>query len=165
MLPIIAGIISSLISGGLPKVAQAVVDNGVEYVESKLGIKLEPGMNQEKLQQISQEAIKHEEFCITQENANTADARDMNEHIQESANASWLAKNTAYLIDFCIILATIILSAFAFFVGVPPDNKEIIYTALGSLFTLTGTTVNFHRGTSSSSRAKDNVISELQKKV
>jgi hypothetical protein len=41
-----------------------------------------------------------------------------------------------------------------FIIGVPEQNKSMAFTALGSLWTLTGTVVNFHRGSSAGSKAK-----------
>lgn len=158
MLPIIASIVSSLISGGLPLVAKAVVEKGTEYVEEKLGVSLKPEMTQEELQKISEAAMKHEEFLISEGYKDVADARDMNEHIQESSSSSTLAKNAAYILDFMIIGSAIVLAFVAFFVGVPDGNKELIYTLLGSLWTYSGVVINFHRGTSSSSHKKDDFI-------
>lgn len=86
--------------------------------------------------------------------ANTADARDMNSKIQESANAAWLAKNAAYILDFAIVSATIIMTWIVFFKGVPTQNKEIAYMAIGSLITMCGTVLNFHRGSSAGSKSK-----------
>lgn len=161
MLPLILqGIISSLLTGGLPGVAKAVIDKGQEYVEEKLGVSLKPEMSSEELAKIRQEALKHEEFKIEQENKNTDSARKMNVEIQSTEHASWLAKNTAYLIDFTILGATVFLCFLVFIVGIPAGNTEIAYTALGSLLTLTGTTVNFHRGTSSGSQAKTNLLAK-----
>ena len=42
MAPIIASIVSGLISNGLPKIADAVIEKGVDYVEQKLGVTLKP---------------------------------------------------------------------------------------------------------------------------
>ena len=158
MLPILAGIVTTLIQNNLPKLAQAVADKGVDYVENKLGVKLEPEMSPEKIAEIQAKAQQHEEFMTEQANANTADARDMNTKVQESQNASWLAKNAAYIMDFMVIIATIALSCFAYFVGVPDVNKELVYMALGSLITMTGTILNFHRGSSASSQTKTNAL-------
>lgn len=87
-------------------------------------------------------------------NANTDSARDMNAKVQESSNASWLAKNTAYALDVGIVSATIFLAWFAFIKGVPDANKELVYMALGSLITMSGTILNFHRGSSQGSKDK-----------
>lgn len=163
MLPILAGIISSLISNNLPKVAQAVADKGVEYVQEKLGVDLTPDMTPDQIEKIKEAAMKHEEFVIEQDNANVNSARTMNSDIQKSESASTLAKNAAYFLDFIIIGATVIVSWLAFFKGVPVENKELVYMGLGSLYTLTGTIINFHRGTSHSSRMKDDAISGMLK--
>jgi len=100
-----------------------------------------------KLAQIDLETLK-----VNQ--ANTADARAMNVKVQESTNASWLAKNTAYTLDLGIVTATIFLAWFAFMKGVPEANKELVYMALGSLITMCGTVLNFHRGSSQGSKDK-----------
>ena len=85
-------------------------------------------------------------------NANTDSARKMNTAVQESANASNLAKNAAYILDFLVVGATMFLSWFAFVKGVPEGNKELVYMALGSLLTMCGTVINFHRGSSQGSK-------------
>ena len=158
MLPIIAGIVSSLISNNLPGVAQGVVDKGIDYVEEKLGMKLKPDMSPEEIQKVSEAAMKHEEFLITEAYKDVANAREMNGKIQESGSSSTLAKNAAYILDFMIIGSAIVLAFISFFVGVPDGNKELIYTLLGSLCTDSGVVINFHRGTSSSSHKKDDFI-------
>lgn len=138
--------------------AQKVLDNGLEFVEDKLGMKLKPDMSPEEIQKVSEAAMKHEEFLISEGYKDVADARDMNEHIQESSSSSTLAKNAAYILDFMIIGSAIVLAFIAFFVGVPDGNKELVYTLLGSLWTYSGVVINFHRGTSSSSHKKDDFI-------
>ena len=95
-------------------------------------------------------------------NANTDSARDMNAKVQESSNASWLAKNTAYALDIGIVAATIFLAWFAFMKGVPEANKELVYMALGSLITMCGTVLNFHRGSSQGSKDKGSEIQKLK---
>jgi hypothetical protein len=119
MLPLIAGIVSSLLANNLPRMAQAVVDKGLDYVEEKTGIKLEPDMSAEKIAELKLAAMKHDEFLEEQHNKNTASARDMNARVQESSFASTLAKNAAYILDFIIVSAAVIVSWLAFFKGVP----------------------------------------------
>ena len=97
-------------------------------------------------------------------NANTDSARDMNAKVQESTNASWLAKNTAYALDIGIVAATIFLAWFAFIKGVPEANKELVYMALGSLITMSGTVLNFHRGSSQGSKDKATEIQSMKDK-
>jgi len=94
---------------------------------------------------------------------NTSNARDMNSKIQESANAAWLAKNAAYILDFAIVSATILMTWIVFFKGVPTENKEIAYMAIGSLITMCGTVLNFHRGSSAGSKSKTEEIMRFAK--
>lgn len=96
-------------------------------------------------------------------NANTDSARKMNAAVQESANASWMAKNIAYTIDIIIVGATLLMTWFLFIKGVPPENKELAYMAFGSLLTLCGTVVNFHRGSSQGSKDKAAEIDKLKR--
>lgn len=106
--------------------------------------------------------MANETKLVELENANTDSARKMNAEIQESANASWLAKNTAYALDVGIVSATIFLAWFAFIKGVPEANKELVYMALGSLITMSGTILNFHRGSSQGSKDKGADIQKLK---
>lgn len=165
MIPILSGIITTLLSNNLPKLADAVVNKGLEYVEDKIGIKLEPQMSPEKILEITQRANEHEEFLVKEANANTDSARKMNASIQTSENSSKLAQNAAYILDFIIVAAAITVSWLAFFKGVPVENKELVYMGIGSLWTMAGTIVNFHRGTSSSNKTKDDAINKLSSRV
>jgi hypothetical protein len=86
--------------------------------------------------------------------ANTADARKMNSDIQNSTAASWMSKNIAYCIDIAIVTSTVGLTALLMTSSVPQENKELALMAFGSLVTLCGTVVNFHRGSSQGSKDK-----------
>ena len=113
------------------------------------------------------DAIKLKELDLKElelHNANTDSARKMNAQIQSSEHASSLAKNAAYIIDFAIVGATIFMTWFLFFKGVPEANKELAYMAFGSLLTLSGTVVNFHRGSSQGSKDKAEEVKALKGK-
>lgn len=177
MLPVIlAPILAKLAENGLNLIADAVTAKGKEFVEDKLGVNIEKSVQSEEgLLKLKQAEMDHQEFLIeagirqkAQEleeiklaDANTADARNQNVKIQESANASRLAKNAAYILDFVIVIATLIMAYTILFQSVPAANKEIFYTAFGSLLTLCGTIINFHRGTSARSAGKDDLIHSL----
>lgn len=92
------------------------------------------------------------------------DARRANVEIQTSSEASWLAKNLAYIIDLAIVLSTIVLAMLLYYKRIPVENKEIAYSLLGLLFAQLVTVINFHRGTSKSSSDKQLQINELLKK-
>ncbi len=121
-----------------------------------------------KLQANPELALKLREIDLREleaNHANTDSARKMNAQIQESGNAAWLAKNVAYILDMVIIGATLLLTYLLFFKGVPEANKELAYSAFGSLITLCGTVVNFHRGSSQGSKDKAAEIQALKGKA
>ena len=153
-------LLGNLLKGIAPTLATAVLgpfgSAAISSIASKLGIAdnveavtkaLADPATAAKLQELELEFYKLDM-------ANTADARNMNSKIQESTSASWLAKNSAYILDFSIVGATIIMTWIVFFKGVPTQNKEIAYMAIGSLITMCGTVLNFHRGSSAGSKAK-----------
>lgn len=172
MLPIVGALVSS----GLGLLADAVKAKGKEFIEEKLGVDLETSVKTEEgLFKLKQLEVSHEEFLIEAairkkeqeleeiriDNANTDSARDQNTRIQESEHATKLAKNAAYYLDFIIVGSTIILATILAFKAIPAENKEYAMMALGSLITLCGTIINFHRGTSHSSRQKDETLHKL----
>lgn len=171
MIPLIlAPILTELAKNGLNILAGAITAKGKDVIEEKLGVDIESALTSEEgIFKLKQLEVDHEEFLITaaQEEAklnleNTKDARNMNVKIQESGNASFLAKNAAYYLDFLIVIATLIMGYILFFVEIPEKNMQLLYMAFGSLITMCGTILNFHRGTSNSSKEKDSVIKMLQ---
>ena len=104
------------------------------------------------------------EFVTISNNQNTANARDNNSKIQESANASNLAKNTPYILDFFIVIATFSLGLLLFLTPIPEQNKDILNILFGTLLGLSVTVVNYHRGSSNGSAAKSELINKLQGK-
>lgn len=171
MIPLIlAPILTELAKNGLNILAGAITAKGKDVIEEKLGVDIESALTSEEgIFKLKQLEVDHEEFLIeaAQKKAeldleNTKSARDMNTRIQESQNASNLAKNAAYYLDFLIVVATLIMGYILFFVEIPEENMQLLYMAFGSLITMCGTILNFHRGTSNSSKEKDSVIKMLQ---
>ena len=104
------------------------------------------------------------EFVTISNNQYTANARDNNSKIQESANASNLAKNTPYILDFFIVIATFSLGLLLFLTPIPEQNKDILNILFGTLLGLSVTVVNYHRGSSNGSATKSELINKLQGK-
>lgn len=162
MIPILGAIVSQLAGAGLQTVADAVQQKGKEYVEEKLGIELKPNMSTDDLAKVKERAMQHQEFMAELDFKNTDSARQMNTRIQESVNASKLSKNIAYYLDIGIVSGTFILAWLAFVKQVPTENKELVYMALGSLLTMTGQVINFHRGSSQGSKDKNEIMKGLK---
>jgi hypothetical protein len=161
--------LADLLKTVAPRLATAVVGPmggmAVKMIAEKLGVDPTEAAVEAHLQANPQDAVKLAEIKLEElkaDHANTADARKMNAEIQNSATSSFLAKNTAYIIDFIIVGATIIMTWMIFFKGVPDANKELAYMAFGSLLTLCGTVVNFHRGSSQGSKDKGDEVKNLK---
>lgn len=179
MIPLLAAaaapLVKELMAKGLTAIAGAVANKGKEFVEEKLGVKLEDEITTEKalaLKQIELDreedlrawALENRKLDIEEmkiEQANTADARAMNSRIQESDKTTRFVKEAAYYLDFFIIGATFLMAGMLIFKGVPEGNRDFFFTAFGSLLTLCATIVNFHRGTSARSQSKDATIAAL----
>jgi len=157
MAPLLAGIISSLISNNLPKVAQAVVDKGLDYVEDKTGIKLEPDMSAEKIAELKLAAQKHEEFKIEQVNKNTADARDMQKVALQQEDI--FSKRFVYYLTTLWSIVTIIYIYMITFMDIPLGNVRYADTVLGFLLgTVIATIMNYFLGSSKGSADKNDLI-------
>ena len=124
--------------------------------------------NQLEIMKIDFEKYKEEnrakEFVTIQDNQNTSNARDNNARIQESSNASNLAKNTPYILDFFIVISTFALGLLLFLTPIPEQNKDILNILFGTLLGLSVTVVNYHRGSSNGSASKSEIINKLKDK-
>lgn len=163
MAPLLAGIVSSLIQNNLPKVAQAVVDKGLDYVQEKTGIELKPDMSQEEVKALRESAMKHEEFMVEQANKNTADARAM--------QVAALQQDDKFSKRFVMYLATFwSLTAVAYiflitFTNIPELNIRFADTILGFLLgTVVATILNFFLGSSAGSKEKTEALAAELKK-
>lgn len=177
MIPlIVAPFLAKLAESGLNLIFNAVNAKGKDIVEKTLGIDLEKTVQTEEgLFKLKQLELDHEEFLISAaqkqaevnlnvyklEVENTSSAREMNTRIQESSASSKLAREAPYYLDFIVVGATLILASLLIFVGVPLINEKLVYMAFGSLVTLCGTIINFHRGSSSSSVRKEEQINSM----
>lgn len=108
----------------------------------------------QKLQLDSNERLESKRL----DTQDTANSRDTTVKIQESKDASWLAKNTAYILDFTIILATIALGVMLFFVIIPEANMNIANIMFGAMLGYCATIIGWHRGSSKSSADKNQLL-------
>lgn len=154
MAPLIAGIVSTLISNNLPRVAQAVVDKGLDYVQEKTGVEIKPDMTPEEIAALRDRAMQHAEFRIEQDHKNTADARSM--HKAALSQDDRLAKRfVIYLTMFWSVVSAAYIAAITFGT-IPESNVRYADTILGFLLgTVVAVMLNFWLGSSDSSRKKD----------
>ena len=163
MLPMIAGIVSSLIQNNLPKVAQAVVDKGLDYVQEKTGVELKPDMSQDEIKALREAAMKHDEFMVEQANKNTADARAM--QVAALNQSDLFSKRfVMYLASFWSVTAVTYIF-FITFSQIPELNIRFADTILGFLLgTVVATILNFFLGSSASSKEKTEALTAGLKK-
>jgi hypothetical protein len=156
MLPIIASIVSGLISNGLPKVADAVIEKGVDYVQDKMGIQLKPEgeATKEDYAKIQAEANKHEEFMAENDLKNMQGARAMQEKAMDSDDP--LVRRFVYFfIGFWSVLSASYIG-FITFGEIPESNIRFADTILGFVLgTMVASMFQFLLGSSLGSRNKD----------
>jgi hypothetical protein len=156
MLPIIASIVSGLIANNMHKVADAVIDKGVDYVQDKMGIQLKPEgeATKEDYAKWNAEAAKHEEFMAEMDLKNMEGARDMQLKAMESDDP--LVRRFVYffIAGWSILSATYI--GCITFIDIPDDNARFADTILGFVLgTMVASMFQFLLGSSLGSRAKD----------
>lgn len=153
----IPALLAPLLSQGLSLIGNAVLAKGKDWVEDKTGVKLDQPLSAEDTLKLRQYEMDHEEellkLRIEDKRLDLADvqgARDMNTRINESANASWLSKNVPAILALVVIVVGFIL------LGTTKDAD--VRTAVVGLMTLV---LGFYFGSTSSSRAKDDIIKSL----
>jgi hypothetical protein len=156
MLPMIASIVSGLIQNNMHKVADAVMDKGVDYVEQKMGIKLKPEgeATKEDYAKWNAEAAKHEEFMAEMDLKNMQGARDMQLKAMDSDDP--LVRRFVYffIAGWSVLSATYI--GFITFGEIPESNIRFADTILGFVLgTMVASMFQFLLGSSLGSRSKD----------
>ncbi|RZT96636.1 hypothetical protein EV201_1277 [Ancylomarina subtilis] len=130
--------LGNLLGGDLLTKAKDIIDECFTSEEEKNNFVLE--LEKQKLEG---KTIDLEYISLQIEDVKSA--REANVKIQQSENASWLAKNTPYIIDISLNIIFCASIVFAFIT----EDKELILFCLGMLTARFGDVVGFHRGSSS----------------
>lgn len=153
----IPALIAPLLAQGLNLIGNAVLAKGKDWVEEKTGVSLDQPLSAEDTLRLRQYEMEHEEellrLRVEDKRLDLADiqsARDMNTRINESASATWLAKNVPAILALVVVVVGFIL------LGTTKDAD--VRTAVVGLMTLV---LGFYFGSSSSSKTKDEVIKSL----
>src|SRR5512137_2819087 len=156
MLPIVMSIVNGLIANNMPKVADAVVEKGVDYVQDKMGITLKPEheATKEDYEKWNAEAAKHEEFMAELDEKSRQRATDMQLKAMESDDPL-VRRFIYYFIGWWSLFSTIIIPCMIW-LPIPDTNQRFADVAQGAIF---GTMVTgmfaFLLGSSQGSRNKD----------
>ena len=156
MLPAVMSIVSGLIANNMPKVADAVIEKGVDYVQDKMGITLKPEheATKEDYEKWNAEAAKHEEFMAELDEKSRQRATEMQMKAMESDDP--LVRRFIYFfIGWWSVFSSIIIPCMIW-LPIPENNQRFADVAQGAIF---GTMVTgmfaFLLGSSQGSRAKD----------
>ena len=159
MLPIVAGIVANLINNGMHKVADQVVEQGVDAVQSKLGMELKPEgeATPEYNAKLQEEANRHSEFMAELDEKSTQRATDM--YLKDESTRKF-SQNYAWFLSVCSFLYFAAVS----FMPVDNRNRDFINIILGFLI---GTAVNslirfFYGSSNKSQEAVDQKQKEQQ---
>jgi hypothetical protein len=156
MLPIVASIVSGLIQNNMHKVADAVMDKGVDYVQNKLGIELKPegDATKEDYAKWNAEAAKHEEFMAELDEKSRQRATDMQLKAMDSDDP-FVRRFLYYFIALWSVFAVIFIPCLIW-MQIPESNIRFADTILGYVL---GTVITgmfaFLLGSSQGSRNKD----------
>ena len=159
MLPIVAGIVANLINNGMHKVADQVIEKGVDAVQEKLGIELKPEgeATPEYNDKLKAEAMKHAEFMAELDEKSTQRATDMymkDEGTRKFSQAyAWFITAVSFLYFFMVS-----------FMPIENRNRDFINIILGFLI---GTAVNslirfFYGSSNKSQEAVDQKMKDMK---
>ena len=139
MLPVLASIVSGLISNGLPKVADAVMEKGVDYVQDKLGVELKPEgqATKEDYAKIQEEANRHSEFMAELDEKSAQRATDM--HMVAMQSSDPVVRRHVYYYSWFITVVSFVYFFMVSFMPVENRNRDFINIILGFLI---GTAIN-----------------------
>lgn len=156
MLPAVMSIVSGLIANNMHKVADAVVEKGVDYVQDKMGITLKPEheATKEDYEKWNAEAAKHEEFMAELDEKSRQRATDMQMKAMDSDDP-FVRRFLYYFIMLWSTFSVIFIPCLIW-VPIPENNTRFADTILGYVL---GTVITgmfaFLLGSSQGSRNKD----------
>jgi hypothetical protein len=157
MLPVIASIVSGLIQNNMHKVADAVMDKGVDYVEQKMGIKLKPEgeLTESDVKSLQEAAMKHEEFMAEIDAKDRDSARNREIEIATSDKAPYINKVVTPYLALGVVGLSFVLFSILIFVEVKPEAKDILIYILGVLSAAVTQILSYYFGSSQGSKDKD----------
>ena len=148
MLPIVAGIVANLINNGMHKVADQVIEKGVDAVQAKLGIELKPEgeATPEYNAKLQEEANRHSEFMAELDEKSTQRATDM--YMQDDSTKRF-TQQYAWFLSIVTFAYFFIVS----FVNIENKNRDFVNIILGFLIgTALNSLIRFFYGSSNKSQ-------------
>lgn len=165
MNPLVMSIVSGLLDKGLPKVADAVIDKGVDYVQDKLGVNLKPEgeLTDADVATLKERAMQHQEFMAEQQVKEMGNARQREIELATNAAVPPIVKIVTPVLALGVVGLSFILFAILIFVDVKPEAKDILIYILGALSAAVTQILSYYFGSSLGSKEKDTKIAEALK--
>jgi hypothetical protein len=148
MLPIVAGIVANLIENGMHKVADQVVEKGVDAVQEKLGMELKPQgeATPEYNAKLQEEANRHSEFMAELDEKSTQRATDM--YMQDDSTKKF-TQHYAWFLSIVTFLYFFLVS----FIPIENKSRDFVNIILGFLIgTALNSLIRFFYGSSNKSQ-------------
>lgn len=156
MLPIVMSIVNGLIANNMPKVADAVIEKGVDYVQEKMGITLKPEheATKEDYEKWNAEAAKHEEFMAELDEKSRQRATEMQMKAMDSDDP--FIRRFLYYFIGCWSAFSMIFIPCLIWASIPESGQRYADTILGYVMgTIVTSMFAFLLGSSQGSRMKD----------
>lgn len=162
MLPVLATIVSQLAGSGMQKVADAVMDKGLDVVEAKLGVKLTPNedgvLDPAKLAEVETAAMKHAEFMAELDQKDRENARANRLAIVTNKDVPWWEKAVMPFLAVFTVVATFVLVGILCFVEIADSQERIVIFVLGFVTAVAGQVLSFYFGSSQGSKDKTEAL-------
>jgi hypothetical protein len=156
MLPIVMSIVNGLIANNMPKVADAVIEKGVDYVQEKMGITLKPEheATKEDYEKWNAEAAKHEEFMAELDEKSRQRATEMQMKAMDSDDP--FIRRFLYYFIGCWSAFSMVFIPCLIWASIPESGQRYADTILGYVMgTIVTSMFAFLLGSSQGSRMKD----------
>ena len=161
MLPIVASIVANLIDNGMHKVADQVIEKGVDAVQDKLGIELKPEgqATPEYNAKLQEEANKHKEFMAELDEKSAQRATDMQLIAMQSTD--WVVRRFNYQFAWFMAIASFGYFAAVSFLPIDNHNRDFINIILGFLISQAISSVlRFFYGSNNAGQEETNKLLE-----
>ncbi len=162
MLPLLAPILSQLAGAGMQKVADAVMDKGLDVVEAKLGVKLTPNeegvLDPAKLVEVETAAMKHAEFMAELDQKDRENARANRLAVVTNKDVPWWEKAVMPFLAVFTVVATFALVGILCFVEIAETQERIVIFVLGFVTAVAGQVLSFYFGSSQGSKDKTEAL-------
>lgn len=156
MLPIVAGIVANLINNGMHKVADQVIEKGVDAVQEKLGMELKPEgeATPEYNAKLQEEANRHAEFMAELTEKSVQRATDM--QLVAMKSEDWVVRRFNYQMAWFLVVTSFAYFFAVSFMTVENRNRDFVNIVLGFLISQAVTAViRFFYGAAATKQADE----------